>query len=158
MHESATPTPGRPARREAPAATLGSSERRPAVLLVDDSEDNRTVYAIILRYGGYRVIEAADGREALQKTFCEHPAAVVIDVSIPIMDGWEAVRRLKDNAETRDIPVIGFTADVHDDDRHRAARLGFASFLAKPVAPRELLAALRRVIRPRDEESVPAIS
>jgi two-component system, cell cycle response regulator DivK len=88
----------------------------PLVLPVDDVADNRIVYAMYLAYEGFRVAEASNGQEAIHRAEEAVPAAIVMDLSLPVMDGWEATRQLKANRRTRHIPVIVITETVV---RHR---------------------------------------
>lgn len=118
------------------------------VLLVEDNEDNRIVFATILRHFGYEVIEAEDGENGLRLARSHHPDLVLMDISIPVIDGWEATRALKDGADTADIPVIAVTAHALAEDRARARAIGFDGFLAKPVPPRLVVEEVRRFIGP----------
>lgn len=112
---------------------------KPLVLVVDDFEDNRAMYAVYLAYSGYDVIEAADGVEAVEVGRSRLPDIVVMDLSLPIMDGWEATRRLKADPRTRHIPIIALTGHAlagHSRDAHDA---GCNAFLAKPCLPEMLV-------------------
>lgn len=115
------------------------SEPELTVLLVEDNEDNRIVYSTILRHAGYRVIEAGDGETGIALARSEHPALILMDVSIPVIDGWQATRMLKDDAETRDIPVIALTAHALEEDRVRAREVGCDGYIPKPAEPRLVL-------------------
>ena len=130
--------------------------RRPAtplVLLVDDFQDNREMYAEFLRFSGLRVEEASNGLEALDKTFALLPDLVVMDLSLPGIDGWEATRRLKDDARTKHIPVLALTGHALAGYSEGARQAGCDAFVTKPCLPEELLAEIRRVLdgraRPR---------
>jgi len=90
-------------RRESPRRS-DSDSREPLILLVDDFEDNRAMYAQFLTLSGFRGAEAANGQEALQKAADMLPDLVVMDLSLPVIDGWEATRRLKSDERTRGIP------------------------------------------------------
>src|SRR5688500_19072118 len=81
------------------------------VLLVEDNEDNRIVYSTILKHFGYSVTEALNGEEGIAKARSERPDLILMDISIPIIDGWEATQVLKHDPSTRDIPIIALTAD-----------------------------------------------
>jgi CheY-like chemotaxis protein len=116
------------------------------LLLVEDNEDNRTIYCTLLRHLGYQVIEAQDGVQAVQLARSEHPDLILMDISIPEMDGWEATRILRGDPATRDIPIVALTAHALEDDRERAAEVGFSSYLAKPIEPRAVVAEVRRLI------------
>ena len=116
------------------------------MLLVEDNEDNRTIYSTVLRHLGFQVIEAVDGVEAVALARSERPDLILMDISIPRMDGWEATRVLREDPSTRDIPIIALTAHALADDRKRATEVGFTSYLTKPVEPNAVVAEVRRWI------------
>ena len=116
------------------------------VLLVEDNEDNLIVYRTILDHVGYRVIEARDGEEGVARALAEQPDLILMDVSLPKMDGWEATRRIKAEPGTREIPIIAVTAHALDDDREKATQVGCDGYLAKPVAPRRVVEEVERFI------------
>ena len=116
------------------------------VLLVEDNEDNLIVYRTILDHVGYRVIEARDGEEGVARARAERPDLILMDVSLPKMDGWEATRRIKADEGTRQIPIIAVTAHALDDDREKATQVGCDGYLAKPVAPRRVVEEVERFI------------
>ncbi len=122
----------------------GSRDR--SVLIVEDNEDNRIVYSTILRHHGFRVSEALDGEEGIAKARRELPDLILMDISIPIIDGWEVTRQLKGEASTRHIPVIALTAHAMPGDRERALDVGCDGYLAKPCEPRAVLAEVNRLI------------
>ena len=125
----------------------------PLVLLVDDFQDNREMYAEFLRFSGLRVEEAANGLEALDKTLALLPDLVVMDLSLPGIDGWEATRRLKADARTKHIPVLALTGHALAGYSEGAREAGCDAFVTKPCLPEELLAEIKRVLdgrgRPR---------
>jgi two-component system, cell cycle response regulator DivK len=116
------------------------------VLLVEDNEDNRIVYTTILKYYGYRVLEAHDGIEGVSLAREAHPDLILMDVGLPGLDGWEATRQLKADEETRQIPVVALTAHALAEHRAQAIAAGCDGYLAKPVEPREVVAEVRRHI------------
>jgi CheY-like chemotaxis protein len=119
---------------------------RQTVLLVEDNEDNRIIYSTVLRYRGYEVVEALDGVQAVALARSLQPALILMDLSIPELDGWEATRILRQDPITAEIPIIALTAHALADDRERATAVGFTSYLAKPVEPRAVVAEVRRWI------------
>ncbi len=122
---------------------------RPLVLVVDDFDDNRAMYAEFLRYSGIDVIEAADGAEAIEKATSLLPDAIVMDLSLPVVDGWEATRHLKADVRTGHIPVLALTGhalEAHADDARDA---GCDGFLAKPCLPEALLERVQAMLAPR---------
>jgi CheY-like chemotaxis protein len=119
------------------------------VLIVDDFEDNRVMYAEFLRFSGYEVYEASNGLEAVQMATELLPDLVVMDLSLPVLDGWEATRRLKENPGTRDIPVIALTGHAFEAHSKDAKDAGCDGFLAKPCLPETLLETVRRILAAR---------
>ena len=117
----------------------GIRRRPPTALLVDDALDSRDMYGEVLRQGGYRVLEAADGADALALALGEHPDIIVTDLCMPRMDGWEAVRRLKSDPQTRCIPVVVLTALGW---RSGAVEVECDAYLVKPCLGLDLLGVL----------------
>lgn len=116
------------------------------MLLVEDNEDNRIIYSTVLRHVGYDVIEAHDGAQAIALARSARPDLILMDISIPGIDGWEATRILRQDPDTSAIPIIALTAHALPDDREKAVQMGFTSYLAKPVEPRTVVAEVRRFI------------
>ncbi|HZU83213.1 MAG TPA: response regulator [Polyangiaceae bacterium] len=119
----------------------------PLILVVDDFEDNRAMYAEYLSYSGYRVEQAANGEEAVELTRRLRPDVVVMDLSLPVMDGWEATRRLKADERTRHIPVIALTGHALAGHSRGAQEAGCDAFLAKPCLPEKLVAKVEELMR-----------
>ena len=118
------------------------------ILLVEDNEDNRAIYRTILLYGGFDVIEAVDGEEGIERARRDQPALILMDISIPKIDGWAATRALKLDTSTMHIPIVALTAHALPDDHARAMEVGCESYLAKPVEPRRVLEEVRRLLEP----------
>jgi len=118
----------------------------PLILVVDDFEDNREMYTQFLRFSGYRVAEAVDGVEALDKAATLKPDLIVMDLSLPRMDGWEATRRLKKDPATSHIPVVALTGHALAGHAEGARAAGCDSFVTKPCIPADLEAEIRRVL------------
>jgi len=116
------------------------------VLLVEDNEDNRIVYSTILRHFGYRVMEALNGEEGIAKARAEMPDLILMDISIPIIDGWEATQVLKQDPATHLIPIIALTAHALASDREKAMEVGCDGYLAKPCEPRAVVAEVERFL------------
>jgi CheY-like chemotaxis protein len=121
-----------------------STPRRQKILLVEDNEDNRIIYSTVLRHVGYDVVEAEDGEQALAVARSSSPDLILMDISIPKLDGWDVTTRLRGEPGMQDIPIIALTAHALPDDRLRAAKVGFSAYLAKPVEPRAVVAEVRR--------------
>ncbi len=121
------------------------------VLLVEDNEDNRIVYATVLQYFGFRVIEATDGAEGVRIARESHPDLVLMDISIPVIDGWNATSMIKGDPETQTIPVIALTAHALPEDRARSLSVGCDGYLAKPCEPSRVVAEVNRILGTRAE-------
>ena len=118
---------------------MTDNDKLKTVLLVEDNEDNLVVYRTILEHVGFRVIEARDGEEGVSRAREHLPDLILMDISIPKMDGWEATQRLKADGNTRQIPIIALTAHALHADRERAEAVGCDGYIAKPAPPREVL-------------------
>jgi CheY-like chemotaxis protein len=116
------------------------------VLLVEDNEDNRTVYRTILEHFGYEVIEARNGQDGIQMAREDSPDLILMDISIPVIDGWEATKMLKADEATSHIPIIALTAHALATDRAKAEEVGCDGYLAKPCEPRRVVAEVERFI------------
>lgn len=116
------------------------------VLLVEDNEDNRIIYTTMLRHVGYDVLEAQDGVQAIALARSERPDLILMDISIPEIDGWEATRILRRDPATSAIPIVALTAHALPDDREKALQMGFTAYLAKPIEPRTVVAEVQRWI------------
>lgn len=122
--------------------------RQPRILLVEDNEDNRTVFATMLRHYGYEVVEAIDGPAGLHAALSTTPDLILMDLSIPALDGWQVTQQLKSDARTSRIPVVAVTAHALKDVRERAFRSGFDGFVAKPCQAKHLLQEIQRFLPP----------
>jgi two-component system, cell cycle response regulator DivK len=122
------------------------SERPPTVLIVEDNEDNRIVYCTMLRHFGFAVDEAENGAEGILKARSILPDVILMDIAIPLVDGWEAVRRLKKDPATSHIPIVALTAHAMPADRERAIQVGCDGYLAKPCEPRAVVEEVKRIL------------
>ena len=113
---------------------------------MEDHEDNRNIYRTILEHYGYQVVIAMDGQSGIRLAREEQPDLILMDLSIPVVDGWEATRQLKGDAATRAIPVIALSAHALEEDRLRARQAGCDGYLAKPVEPKKVLAEVARFL------------
>jgi CheY-like chemotaxis protein len=121
-----------------------SVETAPLVLVIDDVEDNRDLYAQFLRHEGFRVELAADGEAGLAKAMTVQPNVIVLDLGLPALDGWEVARRLKASQATATIPVVALTGHATAEARERALAAGVDEFCTKPFLPVDLIATIRR--------------
>lgn len=124
----------------------GDSNDQPLILVVDDFEDGREMYASYLRFSGYRVDEAADGHEALEKAFALLPDIILMDLSLPGIDGWQATRQLKKDARTSKIPIVALTGHALEAHSRSAKEAGCDAFIVKPCMPMDLLNEIRRIL------------
>ena len=108
------------------------------ILVVDDNRDNRELVVKVLKSRGYDMVEAVHGEDALRKTEDERPCLILMDISLPVMDGYEVIRRLKSQEEYRDIPIVALTAHVMKGDKERAMNAGCIGYIPKPIDIREL--------------------
>jgi CheY-like chemotaxis protein len=106
---------------------------------VDDHEDSRIIYRTALRHAGFTVVECTDGESAVRCARQEGPGPVLTDLSLPVLDGWEATRMLKADERTRHIRIVALTANALVADRARARELSFDGFLTKPITPRRVV-------------------
>ena len=109
------------------------------ILVVEDNEMNRDMLSRRLRRKGFEVILAVDGAEGVAKAQSESPDLILMDMSLPVMDGWEATRLIKADEQTRRIPVIALTADAMPGDREKAIEAGCDEYESKPIDFRKLL-------------------
>jgi two-component system, cell cycle response regulator DivK len=127
-----------------------TDEQPPLVLIVDDVEHGREICSEYLQFRGFRVATAADGQEALDLAFELLPDVILMDLSLPKIDGWEATRRLKNDDRTRAIPVVALTAHALASAHDKAMEAGCDSVVTKPCLPKDLEAEVRRQLEGRD--------
>jgi CheY-like chemotaxis protein len=118
------------------------------ILLVEDNELNRDMLSRRLSRRGHQVVEATDGEAALTLAASERPDLILMDMSLPVLDGWEATRRLKAVPATRPIPVIALTAHAMVADREKSLAAGCDDFDTKPVEIERLLGKIARLLPP----------
>jgi CheY-like chemotaxis protein len=116
------------------------------VLIVDDSPDARAIYGEYLRYAGYRVITANNGEEGLAAAQAEWPAVIVMDLAMPQMDGWEAMRRLRADPLTSEIPIVALSAYAFGDAPERSREAGADLCLSKPCLPSQVARVVRAML------------
>jgi len=116
------------------------------ILLVEDNDDNLSVYRTILEHTGYEVLEARDGVAGVEQARGGQPDLILMDISLPRLDGYEATRILKTDPSTRHIPIIALTAHALEEDRERARDVGCDGFLAKPIEPSRVVREVGRYL------------
>jgi CheY-like chemotaxis protein len=126
-----------------------------SILIADDYDDNRELLRLMLETEGYRIREARNGREALDAALAEAPDAALIDLSMPLLDGWGLLRALRADERTRSIPCVAVTAFAANQDRQRALEAGFDAYISKPFRAKDLLELVNGIIR-KDSERVAA--
>src|ERR1700712_1453220 len=130
---------------------------KPQVLVVDDEPDVRSLVRVLLDRAGYEPLEARDGREALKQIFLRVPDLVLLDVTMPDLDGWQTLQRIRD---VTDVPVIMLTAASTELEKVRGLKAGADDYVTKPFGRQELLARIDAILRrsiDRDDEAPQAI-
>lgn len=122
------------------------ADAKPLVLVVDDYEDAREMYAEYLTFSGFEIAEARNGLEAVERAFELMPDVILMDLSLPVMDGWEATRRLKTDERTRGIPVIALTGHALAGHSEGARQAGCDAFVTKPCLPEALVSEVRKML------------
>jgi len=118
------------------------------ILVIEDQEDNRQILRDLLTSAGFEVIEAADGEAGLAAAAKCRPDLILMDIQLPVLDGYEATRRLKADASLRAIPVIAVTSHSLSGDADKARAAGCDAYISKPYSPRQLLAKVREYLSP----------
>jgi CheY-like chemotaxis protein len=119
----------------------------PLILVVDDNRDAREMYCMYLRHDGFECIEAEDGAAAIELARRHQPVLVLMDATMPGVDGWQAVQQLRAEPDLRETAFVMLTAHAFDEHRRRAEAIGADGFLAKPVLPDELARHIRQLLR-----------
>ena len=125
---------------------MKKNPRKPIVLLVDDYPDAREMYAEYLEFSGYEIVQAGNGLEAIERAIDSHPDVILMDLSLPVMDGWEATRRLKGDDRTRHIPVLAVTGHALTGVSNDAKAAGCDGFITKPCLPEDLVGEIRKAL------------
>ena len=131
---------------ETPGVMNEAERTPPLVLIVDDSVDARTMYGGYLEYCGYRVVTAGDGIQALAAAQAQWPDVILMDLAMPRMDGWEAIRRLRADPMTAEIPIVALSAFACGDAPQRARDVGADLCLSKPCLPPDVALVVRAML------------
>ena len=123
-----------------------TDQNAPLILVVDDYQDAREMYAEYLQFSGFRVAEAKNGNEAVDQAFALRPDLILMDLSLPGKDGWEATRELKADERTRHIPIVALTGHALAGASDGAKKAGCDSFVTKPCLPDDLVVEVRRML------------
>jgi two-component system, cell cycle response regulator DivK len=121
------------------------------LLIVEDNQDNRELAIKVLKNKGYEIIEAVDGEEAIEKAISEKPDLILLDISLPKLDGYEVAKRLKSMEEFQEIPIVAFTAHAMKGDREKVIAGGFEGYISKPINVREFPDQIRLYLRGKRE-------
>jgi two-component system cell cycle response regulator DivK len=116
------------------------------ILVVEDQEDNRQILRDLLGNAGYDLVEAENGEEALFELAKQRPDLILMDIQLPIMDGYEATRRIRADPEMKGIPIIAVTSYALAGDEAKALAIGCTAYITKPYSPRALLAKVREYL------------
>ena len=116
------------------------------ILVVEDTEDNRQILRDLLGMAGYDMVEANDGAEGVAKATEHRPDLILMDIQMPVMDGYEATRRIKADPDLRRIPVVAVTSYALSGDEEKTRAAGCDAYIAKPFSPRHLLATVRSLL------------
>jgi two-component system cell cycle response regulator DivK len=125
---------------------MSPARPQPLVLLAEDFEDARELYRDYLEFSGFAVTTASNGREAVDQASALMPDLILMDASMPVLDGWQATKELKSNPATRHIPILALTAHAFDDARKEAKSVGCDGFVTKPCLPDDLVARVRATL------------
>ena len=109
------------------------------ILIVEDDPSNLKLFRDILQYKGYEILEATDGREAIAAVKAHRPDLVLMDIQLPVMNGIEATRRIKEDEATRHIRIVALTANAMDGDEERMIRAGCHDYISKPIHVQEFI-------------------
>ena len=123
-----------------------TEQKTPLILVVDDYQDAREMYAEYLQFSGFRVAEARNGNEAVDQAFALKPDLILMDLSLPGMDGWEATKRLKADESTKHIPIVALTGHALAGASEGAKKAGCDAFVTKPCLPDDLVVEVRRML------------
>jgi len=118
-----------------------------SILVVEDQEDNRQILRDLLSTGDYELIEAENGQEAIDAVAKKIPDLILMDIQLPVMDGYEATRRIKANPDWKEIPIIVVTSYALSGDAEKARAAGCDDYVTKPYSPRQLLAKIREFLK-----------
>jgi two-component system cell cycle response regulator DivK len=113
------------------------------ILVVEDQEDNRTILRDLLNHAGFNVLEAVTGEEGVRAAEAHRPDLILMDIQLPLVDGYEATRRIKARPELRAIPIVAVTSYALSGDEEKTRAAGCDGYITKPFSPRQLLATVR---------------
>lgn len=121
------------------------------ILIVEDNEKNRTLVKDVLEYHGYEVIEAGNGKEGIKITKENNPDLILMDIQMPVMSGYDAIKILKNNPETKDIKIIALTSLAMKGDKEKIMEEGFDDYIAKPIDIRRLPELVKKALEVKNK-------
>jgi CheY-like chemotaxis protein len=124
----------------------GASDGKPLILVVEDHDDTRFMLSYLMEMHGYRVVEATDGEEAVRLAEAEHPDLILMDTSLPRLDGLQATRRIREHAALHDVPVVFLSGHAQPNKRAEAIATGGTEYLVKPLELSELERTVERFL------------
>ena len=107
--------------------------KKPVILLAEDNPESRYLFSFILAKAGAEVLQAKDGREALEQVATLTPDLIIMDIQMPVMDGYETVKTMRTEARLKDVPIVGLSAFAMATDREKALKHGFNGYIEKPI-------------------------
>ncbi len=116
------------------------------ILVIEDNEKNLYLMKYLIEHKGHRVIEARDGVEGVKLTVSEQPDLILMDIQLPLLDGYEATKQIKANEETRNIPVIAVTSFAMIGDKEKTLKAGCNGYIEKPIDPETFLAEMEKFL------------
>jgi len=116
------------------------------ILVVEDTEDNRRILRDLLTHAGFELIEATDGESGVSMAATHRPDLILMDIQLPVFDGYEATRRIRANPDTHKIPIIAVTSYALSGDESKALAAGCDGYVAKPFSPRKILAMVQQLL------------
>ena len=116
------------------------------ILVIEDTEDNRRILRDLLTNAGFELIEAVDGEKGVAAALDSKPDLILMDIQLPVIDGYEATRQIKANPTTQHIPIIAVTSYAMSGDEMKAREAGCDGYVAKPFSPRQILATIRGLL------------
>lgn len=137
--------PSRFEKRQGPSS-LNLRDAMKRILVVDDKATSRELLRTVLQKNGYTILEAADGGEALQKARTENPDMILLDLQMPVRNGYEVLSELRQDSRYATLPIIALTASAMQGDREKALAAGFTAYLTKPVTLSDLRNEVKRLL------------
>lgn len=125
---------------------VDSTTKAPTILLVEDTEDNRQMMRRLLEMSGYKVVEALNGREAIEAAFRVRPQIILMDLSLPFIDGLAATRQIRSNADMDEVPIVAVSAHDSADFHHEALEAGCNAYITKPIDYPQLEETISRLL------------